>query len=132
MYSDLIMVQCDVRRDHDNWEATPYKTVRTALVWTTLDRLQSTVDPWIVAGVSGPVSEFTGVSGQSWSINAYPLGPDEVGVCVSSYEIQDKRGGHTYVGVFSRDDDWTLDSCTLIDENIDNEHYHGGRDHPTR
>lgn len=124
VYSGLIMVQCDVRRDHDNWGQTAYRTVKTALVWTTVERLQSAADPWIVAGVSGPVHDDTRVSGQTWTINAFPLGADEVAVCVSSYEVNNKRGGHTYVGVFSRERTWDLTACTLIHQHFAHEHFH--------
>lgn len=124
VHSGLIMVQCDLRRDHDNWDVTAPRTRRTALVWTTVHRLQTTTDPWIVAAVSGPVHPDSGRSGQTWSINAFPLSHDEVAVCVSSYETSVRHGGHTYIAIFRRDGEWTLSACTLMDQSFAKEHYH--------
>jgi hypothetical protein len=123
-HAGLIVVQCDVLHD-DNGDGVNYKHWKTALLYTTIARLKSGLDPWIVAGVSKKPATGNPETGQSWSINGFALGADEYVACVSSYESSPKNGGHTYVARFVNQGDWGLaDICMMAESTAPSEHYH--------
>lgn len=130
VWNGFIAVSCAVR-NLDVVDGLPvWQTRRTALVWTTTERLRTETDPWVIGGISRDSGFLPNKSLlQHWSISKFPLDDQRCVVFVADYRspATAKNGGILDGYLVERSgESVAVTGTTLFDTTHERRHSHVG------